>query len=123
MPALRRPKPAWAQNLSLFAAVFLSYAAGAQLAVTAFGASELGPAFFPPAGVTVAAMLLARRAQWPVIVAAIVLAEMAVDLHAVYAQTAIAGYAVANSVEPLLRARRAGQPCRPVKCGSLLRCR
>ncbi len=88
----------------LFAAVFLSYAAGAQLAVIAFGASELGPAFFPPAGVTVAAMLLTRRAHWPVIVAAIVLAEMAVDLHAVYAHTAIAGYAVANSVEPLLGA-------------------
>jgi integral membrane sensor domain MASE1 len=88
----------------LFAAVFLGYAAGAQLAVIAFGASELGPAFFPPAGVTVAAMLLTRRAQWPVIVAAIVLAEMAVDLHAVYAHTAIAGYAVANSVEPLLGA-------------------
>jgi integral membrane sensor domain MASE1 len=79
MSALRRPKPAWAQNLVLFAAVFLSYAAGAQLAVIAFGASELGPAFFPPAGVTVAAMLLTRRAQWPVIVAAIVLAEMAVE--------------------------------------------
>ena len=104
MSALRRPKPAWAQNLVLFAAVFLGYAAGAQLAVIAFGASELGPAFFPPAGVTVAAMLLTRRAQWPVIVAAIVLAEMAVDLHAVYAHTAIAGYAVANSVEPLLGA-------------------
>jgi len=104
MPTLRRPKPAWAQNLALFAAVFLSYAAGAQLAVTAFGASELGPAFFPPAGVTVAAMLLTRRAQWPVIVAAIILAESAVDLHAVYAQTAIAGYVVANSVEPLLGA-------------------
>jgi integral membrane sensor domain MASE1 len=104
MSALRRPKPAWAQNLVLFAAVFLSYAAGAQLAVIAFGASELGPAFFPPAGVTVAAMLLTRRAHWPVIVAAIVLAEMAVDLHAVYAHTAIAGYAVANSVEPLLGA-------------------
>jgi integral membrane sensor domain MASE1 len=49
-------------------------------------------------------MLLTRRAHWPVIVAAIVLAEMAVDLHAVYAHTAIAGYAVANSVEPLLGA-------------------
>ena len=71
MPESRAPTPAWARTVGLFLAVFVGYVAGAQLSVTAFGASELGPAFFPPAGVTVAAMLLTNRARWPVIVAAI----------------------------------------------------
>ncbi len=104
MPELRAPTPAWARTAGLFLAVFVGYVAGAQLSVTAFGASELGPAFFPPAGVTVAAMLLTNRARWPVIVAAIILGESAVDFHAGYAHTAVAGYVLANVVEPLLGA-------------------
>lgn len=104
MPELRAPTPAWVRTVGLFFAVFVGYVAGAQLSVTAFGASELGPAFFPPAGVTVAAMLLTNRARWPVIVAAIILGESAVDLHAGYAYTAVAGYVLANAVEPLLGA-------------------
>jgi serine phosphatase RsbU (regulator of sigma subunit) len=84
--------------------VFLGYVAGAQLTVTAFGASELGPAFFPPAGITVAALLLTRRSQWPVVIAAAILGETAVDVHAGYAPTAIAGYVLADSVEPLVGA-------------------
>jgi serine phosphatase RsbU (regulator of sigma subunit) len=114
MPKTPTPVPAWAPAVGLFAAVFLGYVAGAQLTVTAFGASELGPSFFPPAGVTVAAMLLTRRAQWPVIVAAIVLGECAVDLHAGYAHTAIAGYVLANSVEPLLGASAVLALCKGV---------
>ena len=64
----------------LFGWVTLAYLAGAVLSWQTFGAG-VGPAFFPAAGVTVAAMLLARRSLWPVIVAAIVLAEFAVDLR------------------------------------------
>ena len=63
----------WVRTVGLFGAVFLGYFAGAMLSLKAFGASELGPAFFPPAGITVAAMLMTRRGQWPVVVAAIVL--------------------------------------------------
>lgn len=90
--------------MRVFALVFVGYLAGAFLALKAFGASELGPAFFPPAGITVAAMLMSRRSQWPAVIAAIVLAEVAVDLYAGAAHTAIAGYVLANSVEPLLGA-------------------
>ena len=98
------PSAGWARVVGLFCVVFLGYAAGAQLAVTGFGASELGPAFYPPAGITVAAMLLTRRALWPVVIAATIFGESAVDLYAVYEPTAIAGYVLANSVEPLVGA-------------------
>ena len=56
----------------------------------------------PPAGVTVAALILSRRHQWPAVLAAIVLAETIVDLSAGVVPGATAGYALANSVEPPL---------------------
>jgi hypothetical protein len=43
--------------------VALAYLAGAVLSWQSFGAG-LGPAFFPPAGVTVAAMLMTPRSRW-----------------------------------------------------------
>jgi integral membrane sensor domain MASE1 len=63
----------------LFGWVALPFLAGSVLSWQTFGAG-IGPAFFPPAGVTVAAMLLNRRSLWPVIVAAIVVAELAVEV-------------------------------------------
>ncbi len=101
---MRLPESAWARNLGLFLLVTLGYLAGALLSLTAFGASELGPAFFPPAGVTVAAMLLTRRARWPAVILAIIVAESAVDIREGYELSAIIGYALANSVEPLVGA-------------------
>ncbi len=94
----------WVRTVGLFVVVFLGYVAGAMLSLKAFGASELGPAFFPPAGITVAAMLMTRRGQWPAVIAAIVLAEGLVDVVAGYDPLAIAGYVLANSVEPLVGA-------------------
>lgn len=87
----------------LFGWVTLAYLAGAVLSWQTFGAG-LGPAFFPPAGVTVAAMLLNPRSRWPVIVAAIVVAELAVDLRYGASLTAAAGFGLANSVEPMVGA-------------------
>ena len=87
----------------LFGWVTLAYLAGAVLSWQTFGAG-VGPAFFPAAGVTVAAMLLSRRSLWPVVVSAIVLAEFAVDLHYGVGWAGAAGFAVANSVEPLVGA-------------------
>jgi integral membrane sensor domain MASE1 len=94
----------WVRTIALFLVVFVGYAAGAVLSLKAFGASELGPAFFPPAGVTVAAMLSTRRTRWPVIVTAIILAETMVDLSDGNAPGAVLGYALANSMEPLFGA-------------------
>lgn len=95
---------AWLKTAGLFLLVFVGYAAGALLPLKAFGASELGPAFFPAAGLTVAALLLNPRTRWPAVIAAVALAETLVDVSEGYAPSAIAGYALANSVEPLVGA-------------------
>jgi integral membrane sensor domain MASE1 len=87
----------------LFGWVTLAYLVGAVFSWQTFGAG-VGPAFFPAAGVTVAAMLLSRRSLWPVIVAAIVLAEVAVDLRYGVGWAGALGFAAANSVEPLVGA-------------------
>lgn len=87
----------------MFGWVTLAYLAGAVVSWRVFGAG-IGPAFFPPAGMTVAAMLLTRRRLWPVIVAAVVVAEFAVDLRYGSNIAMAAGFAAANSVEPLVGA-------------------
>ncbi len=88
----------------LFLVVFAGYAVAALLPLRAFGASELGPAFFPAAGITVTALLLSPRVRWPAVIAAVVLAETLVDVNEGYARWAVVGYALANSVEPLVGA-------------------
>lgn len=95
----------------LFGWVALAYIAGAVLSWQTFGA-EIGPAFFPAAGVTVAAMLLNRRSRWPVIVAAVFLAEFAVDLRYDFNWAAAAGFALANTVEPVVGATLVGRWCK-----------
>lgn len=94
----------WVRNWGFFAVVAVSYSIAALLSVAAFGSSELGPAFFPAAGVTSGAMLTNRRSRWPLVVAAVVLSEMMVDLSVGVDPIAAAGYAVANSVEPMVGA-------------------
>ena len=67
-------------------------------------ASNVGLAFFPAAGVTVAALILTRRQFWPVILLAAATAEFVVDVaHGMSAGLAV-GYAAANVVEPLAAA-------------------
>lgn len=98
-----RRRESWQATVGLFGVVGLAYLAGAVLSWQSFGAG-VGPAFFPPAGVTVAAMLLTPRSRWAVFVAAIVVVELAVDLrHGVGIRSA-SGFALANSVEPVIGA-------------------
>ena len=78
----------------------------------AFGGSELGPTFYPPAGVSAAALLISPRRRWPVIIAAVVLAEISVDLFAGLAPQAIVGYVLANSLEPVIGAALVLAGCR-----------
>ena len=88
----------------LFILVFLAFATGAVLSWESFG-SSVGPSFFyPSAGVTVAAMILSRRALWPAIFAAIIAAELLVD--SVYGNPLAlsVGFAVSNVLEPLVGA-------------------
>lgn len=94
----------WGRNGGLFGVVFVSYAAGAVLAWESFG-SAFGPAFFfPPAGVTVAAMALCGRAKWPAIGSAAFLAELAVDVAVGNPVAVAAGFAAANVLEPVIGA-------------------
>jgi len=87
--------------LQLFAVVGAGYALGAELSWRWFGASSIGLAFFPAAGVSIAALVLTRRPWWPVVLLAAGTAEFVVDV-AHGTSTAVAlGYAAANVVEPL----------------------
>src|SRR3954453_3050138 len=81
--------------------VGLAYAVCAQLSWTVFGAGNIGPAFFPAAGVALAALVLLPRRQWAGVLAGWAVAELAVDTsHGVGLALAL-GFAVANVVEPL----------------------
>src|SRR6478736_1870339 len=93
----------WRSAAELFTVVALAYLAGAVLSWQMFGAG-LSPVFFPPAGVTVVAMLLTPRSRWAVIVAAIVVAELAVDLRYGAGVRPASGFALANVVEPVVGA-------------------
>jgi serine phosphatase RsbU (regulator of sigma subunit)/integral membrane sensor domain MASE1 len=67
------------KHASIFLLVGLAYAAGAQTAWWWFGGG-VNPVFFPAAGVTVAALLLAPRTTWPYVLAGAGTAELVVDL-------------------------------------------
>lgn len=87
----------------VFALVCVGYIVGAEISAQVFGVIAAS-AFFPPAGLTVAAMLLTRRSVWPAIVAAIVLGEVLVDLEGGSALPMAAGYALADVIEPVVGA-------------------
>lgn len=89
--------------MRVFAVVFLAYVAGGMLSWAAFG-STVGPAFFAPAGITAAALLLSERRSWPAIAAAAFLAELAVDLFFGSTAPEAVVYAFANTAEPVVGA-------------------
>lgn len=86
----------------LFLAVGGLYAAGAELAWRMFGAGDIGLAFFPPAGVTLAALIVLPRRRWPWVIAAIVVAEVVVDRAHGLSFSVAGRYALANTLEPLV---------------------
>lgn len=88
----------------VFAVVLLICALSAILTRGVFG-SESDPAFFAPAaGVAVAVAILSRRSLWPVIVAAIVLGELAAGLLLGNSPAVSAGYSTANVTGTLVGA-------------------
>jgi signal transduction histidine kinase len=80
------------------------YALGAQLVFWFLEAPEAGAAFFPPAGLTVATLMLTPRRTWPVWLAAFAVAEVSIDL--IHGQTPgmALGFAAANVLEPVVGA-------------------
>jgi integral membrane sensor domain MASE1/GAF domain-containing protein len=94
---VKRPAP-----LAIVLAVGAAYAVGAQLSWTVFGAGTIGPALFPPAGITIAALVLLPRRHWAAVLAACAVAGVAVDAaHGVSLAVAL-GFAAANVVEPVV---------------------
>jgi serine phosphatase RsbU (regulator of sigma subunit)/integral membrane sensor domain MASE1 len=88
----------------LFLTVGLCYAGGATTTFLWFNALGEIAVFFPPAGVTLAALVLTPVRLWPVVLAAAATAEVVVDgVHDISLDTSL-GYALANTVEPLLGA-------------------
>jgi signal transduction histidine kinase len=65
---------------------------------------DAGAAFFPSAGVTLAALVLTPRRTWPLWLAAVATAEMTVDLTHGQTVPMALGFTAANVVEPLLGA-------------------
>src|SRR6516162_989632 len=93
----RWSRSATGRAAGLFAVVAAAYAVGAELAWHDFSS---GLAFgYPPSGVDVAVLLLVAWRRWPVVIAAIVVTETAVDLQ--HHLTLAVAVALANAVEPV----------------------
>jgi signal transduction histidine kinase len=80
------------------------YALGALLPFWYLQAPAAGAPFFPPAGITVAALLLTRRQTWWLWLLAVGIAEISVDLGHHQTIFMALGFATANVVEPLVGA-------------------
>jgi signal transduction histidine kinase len=80
------------------------YAVGALLPFWVVKSPEAGSALFPPAGVTLAVLLLTRRRTWPWWLAIVAATEMSVDLSHGQNLAMALGFALANTAEPLLAA-------------------
>lgn len=88
----------------VFVAMAVAYGLLAQSAYGLFGALSIGVTFFPPAGLTLAAFLLAPKRLWLSIAAGIVVGELVVDLAQGQALGWSLGWATANLVEPFVGA-------------------
>jgi signal transduction histidine kinase len=80
------------------------YALGALLTFWYLSAPETGVAFFPPAGLTLAALLMTPRRSWPLWLAAVAVAEIWIDLAHGQTIPMASGFAAANIAEPLIGA-------------------
>jgi integral membrane sensor domain MASE1/anti-sigma regulatory factor (Ser/Thr protein kinase) len=80
--------------------VAVAYAIGAGCSWLLFNASSVA-VFFPPAGVTLGALLLTARRHWPWALAAAGAVEFAVDAWQGLSPALAAGFVLANVAEPL----------------------
>src|SRR5690348_5294029 len=97
-------------------ALGLLYAVGASMTFWIVDNPALGTAFFPSAGLTLGVLLISPRRAWPLMLAAVAIAEFTVDLSHHQRFAMAVGFAVANAVEPYVGAtlmrprRRTGRP-------------
>lgn len=105
-PTGRRPdRLRQVRNSALIAlAVAVAYTVGSGCSWLLFHASAVGAVFFPPAGVTLGALVLSRRRHWPWILAAAGIAEFGIDMWQGLDPLTAAGFVVTNVAEPLVGA-------------------
>jgi signal transduction histidine kinase len=99
-----RRLPTWAVPVGLAVVVGGFYALGAELPFWFLRSPAAGAPFFPSAGVTLAALVLTQRRYWPLLLAVVAVAEVAVDLQHHQTVAMALGFAAANVVEPLIGA-------------------
>jgi diguanylate cyclase (GGDEF)-like protein len=92
------------QGPIIFAGVFVSYLALAQLVLWLNDPVRNGAGLWPAAGLSLAALLLLPTRLWGWVLSAVALAEIGGDLAHGYPVLAALGWAVGNAVEPLLGA-------------------
>lgn len=90
--------------LYLFLVVIGAYAAGSQLAMFIIENSDLESVFFIPAGITVAFLLRLQKPYWVVVLLAAALTEFAMDVLTGFGVEVSIGFALANTIEPLVGA-------------------
>jgi signal transduction histidine kinase len=89
---------------ALLAAFAALYTAGALITYWYLTPDGASASFFPPAGLTLAALLLAPRRTWPLWLGTIAVTEITIDLTRHSTALMAFGFAVANVVEPLIGA-------------------
>ncbi len=87
--------------MALCVAVAVAYTAGSLSSFLLFQASAAGAVFFPPAGVTLAALLLTARRRWVWVLAGAAVAELGIDVAHGIPPAGVAGFVLANVAEPL----------------------
>jgi serine/threonine-protein kinase RsbW len=97
-------KPVRVHWVVLFVLVAGGYVVGYKLAQNWFSAEDQGASFFPPAGVTLAALVLVPRRQWAFVLAAAALSELVLDLSGGTDVLGTLGLVLANVSEPLVGA-------------------
>jgi signal transduction histidine kinase len=96
--------PKWGGPVGLAVVVGGLYALGAELPFWFLESPAAGAPFFPSAGVTLAALVLTRRRYWPLLLAVVAVAEVAVDLQHHQTVPMALGFAAANVLEPFVGA-------------------
>jgi len=102
------PRPVRLHGLLLFAVVAVAYAVGYELAKHWFSAPNQGASFFPPAGLTLAALMLLPKRQWPIVLGAAASVEFLLDVTGGADLPVALGITTANVAEPLAGALMLG---------------
>ncbi|HSL10232.1 MAG TPA: SpoIIE family protein phosphatase, partial [Actinomycetota bacterium] len=91
------------RSVSVAGAVGGLYAVGSLVAFWWFDALGIGPSFYPPAGITLAALVLLPKRDWPAALIGAAAAEGSIDLWQGLGALA-PGYMLANTAEPFVAA-------------------